>query len=490
MIFFSELKRIFQLADIAIIDRFDTTEASFDITYYNLPTVDIFSEVLNLIPCRDKISLKLINDSEDIVYFNNHITEPVDFSSFTYGMVPEDNINVKVQIDKTVFDGRFSIYNYESFVTNLLSWELSEIMKWFAQHLCGCESLLFEVFDCDISFSTRTMAFESSNNALLKSTINRSQRLNECRKTAYFYNMDIFEIIPDDFIVQGIVITNNRLQTLFGKIATILSLAYVSSSSAIEDGKLKIQINGHRINNFDIALTNINEDEKWQNIYTWIYTDGNPTDKSLIAHNVISLHCKFETILNLDGTVFEAIKTNYNLYLRNNVDTYLKMKHDIAKFIQDVVSKIGDYAVEILDKFKANLLAIFAFLFTVVLTQIGSAQEWEEIFTRHTIYLIEIFVAGSLIYLLICFFETKYKLNKTKKGYFAIKENYKDLLSSAELSEAFQADKYFKYTEKVTNRGIIIWSIIWGFLLILSIIIIECLTNCRGLIVWLYSKFC
>lgn len=166
------------------------------------------------------------------------------------------------------------------------------------------------------------------------------------------------------------------------------------------------------------------------------------------------------------------------------------MKHDIANFIQDVVSRIGDYAVVILDKFKANLLAIFAFLFTVVLTQIGSAQEWEEIFTQHTIYLIEIFVVGSLIYLIICFFETKYKLNKTKKGYFAIKENYKDLLSSAELSEAFQDDKYFKYTEKVTNRGIIIWSIIWGFLLILAIIIIECLTNCRGLIVWLYSKFC
>lgn len=114
MNFFSELKRIFQLIDIDIIDRFDTTEASFDITYANLPTVDILSEVLNLIPCRDKITLKLINDSEDIIYFNNHITKPVDFSSFTYGMFPEDNINVKVQIDKTVLDGRFSIYNYES----------------------------------------------------------------------------------------------------------------------------------------------------------------------------------------------------------------------------------------------------------------------------------------------------------------------------------------------------------------------------------------
>jgi hypothetical protein len=235
-------------------------------------------------------------------------------------------------------------------------------------------------------------------------------------------------------------------------------------------------------------LIDIKEDEKWQNIYTWIFTDGNPTDKALITHNVISLHCKFEALLNLDTTVFEAIKTNYNLYLRNNVNQYLDMKRDLAKFIQNVVSQVGDYAVTILGKFKNNLFAIVGFLFTVVLTRIGNTQKWDEIFTKHTIYLFELFLFGSVFYFGVCFFETRFKLKKTKMSYTDLKENYKDVLSETELKDAFKDDKLLTDTEKSARRGMIGWSIAWGVLLLLTITIIEVFTANNGLIVWLWNK--
>lgn len=488
MKFFSEIRNLFQGIDIVIAERLDTAEASFAITYNVLPTIEAFQGIFSLVPSRDTVTIALMNDSNDMVTFTNHQTEAYDYSSLTVDMQSEDNISVRIQIDKAVANGKFSIYDYESFVDDLLLRSLTEIMGWFSLHLSGQESLTFEVFDYDVSFSTRTIAFESSEDATFKPTVNRIQRLNDCKDTTCFYNMNTFEVIPDDFIFQGIVRANARIQSLFGKLATILSLAYVSSSSSFEDGKIKLQISGQRTVSYDLTLTDIREDDKWQNIYTWIYTDGNPTDKALIAHNVISLHCKFEAILNLDGAVFDAIKTNYNLYLRNNVDKYLDMKRDIAKFIQDVVAQVGDYAVSILGKFKANLLAIFGFLFTVVLTRIGSTQKWDDIFTRHTVYLVEVFVIGSLAYLIVCFSETRFKLEKTKKGYYALKDNYRDVLSDAELNEAFKNDKLFNETEKTANKGMIGWSIAWGLLLVLMTIIIECLTANHGLIVWLWGK--
>lgn len=487
MKFFSELREIFQ-SDIAIAERLDTAEVSFAIPYSVLPTADVFQRILGLAPKRDTISLKLVTDSEDTLTFNNHQTEPISFSSFTDEMLSEDNINVKIQIDKTVLDGKFSIYDYDAFVRDLLLRPLQEIMRWFSLHLSGQEKLMFEIFDYEMSFSSRTMAFESSEDATFKSTVSRGQRLRACKDSACFYNMNVFEILPDDFIIQGVVRPNNRLQTLFGKIATILSLAYVSSSSSIENGKMKIQISGQRTVSYDLKLNDIGEDDKWQNIYTWIYTDGNHTDKALIAHNVVSLHCKFETILNLSDNVFDAIKTNYNLYLRNNVDKYLDMKRDIAKFIQNVVSQVGDYAVAILGKFKTNLLAIFGFLFTVVLTRIGTTQKWDDIFTKHTTYLVEMFVIGSFAYLIVCFFETKFKLKKTRLAYFALKDNYKDVLSEVELNEAFKNDELFNETEKSAKTGMWAWSGIWGGLLIFALIVIECFTVNHGLIMWLWHK--
>ena len=143
-----------------------------------------------------------------------------------------------------------------------------------------------------------------------------------CRDTAYFYNMDTLEVLPDDFIIEGVMRAGDCLRTLFGKLATILSLVYVATSASVNDKSVSIQISGQRIANYELPLDSIHENEKWQNIYTWIYTDGNPTDKALISHNVISLHCKFVTLLDLDSAVFEAIKTNYNLYLRNNCLLY------------------------------------------------------------------------------------------------------------------------------------------------------------------------
>jgi hypothetical protein len=489
--FFSEIKAVFPCADIKIAERLSTVESSFSVTNNMLSAVKditVIKDILKLVPNRDSIKLDLQNDSNDILCLNSLQTDEFNYSTFVEGLLPEDNIEIIIKIDKTVADERYSIYNYESFVIDLLSRPLTEIMVWFSKLLSERESLLFEVFDSDVFFSTRTIAFASDVTAMFKPTVNRVQRLNACKEASYFYNMDSYEILPDDFIMQGIVRTSNPLQLLFGKLATILSIAYVSSSSSITESKINVQINGQRSINYDLSITDILEDDKWQSIYTWIFTEGNSTDKALIAHNVISLHCKFETLLNLDDTVFDAIRTNYNLYLRNNVKQYLDMKRDIAKFIQNIVSQIGDCALSILGKFKNNLFAMAGFLFTVVLTRIGSIQKWEDIFTKHTLYLIEIFVLGSLVYMVICIFETLFKLSKTKKGYEELKDNYRDVLSEVEIVEAFKDDKLLKDTEKTTQMGIIGWTIAWGILLILAIVIIECLTTNHGIMVWLWNR--
>jgi len=415
-------------------------------------------------------------------------TKKPDLSFLTEGLAQNDNIDVSIRIDKTIDGDKFSIYDFTSFTEDLLQRQLLDVMKWFSERLQAQEYLVFEVFDYDISFSTRTMAFESSDNATFKPKVNRNQRLSACREMAYFYNMNVFEVIPDDFIIEGVVRAGDCLKALFGKMATILSLVYVASSAAINDDIVNVQISGQRTTSHELKLSDIQEDEKWLYIYSWIFTDGNPTDKALIAHNVISLHCKYEALLNLDATVFDAIKTNYNLYLRNNVNQYLDMKRDIAKFIQNVLAQVGDYAVVILGKFKTNLIAIFGFLFTVVLTKIGGTQKWDEIFTRHTIYLFELFVGGSLVYLVLCFFEARFKLKKTKQSYIELKKNYEDVLSDAEIKEAFKDDKLLHDTEQSTKKGMIGWSIAWGTLLVLTIIVIEVLTTNHGLIVWLWNK--
>lgn len=485
---FSIVNKVFSDVDIVVKERLDTVETCFNVIFDKLPSIETFNRIIENVPKRDSLKIILMNDSDDLMTITNDCIDTAKYSEFVEGMQNGDNIKISIQIDKTVKNNKFSIYSYETFSDDLISRPVSEIMRWFSSHLSAQESLIFEVFDYDISLSTRTIAFMSSKAATFIPSVNRISRLEDCKSNSSFYNMNLFELIPDDFIIQGVIQNDLRLQPLFNKIATILSIAYVSSSSSFTTDMIHVQINGQRTINYEIPIDSICGDEKWQNIYTWIYTDGNSTDKTLIVHNVITLYCKYESILYLDDTVFEAIKTNYNLYLRNNVDQYLNLKRDIAKFIKDTVGQVGEYAISILTKFKNNLLAIFGFLFTVVLTRIGNAQKWEDIFTRETIYVIEIFVIGSFIYLIICIFETLFKIKKSQYAYFCIKDNYKGVLSEAEITEAFDNDKLLKETKKSVINGIAIWSIIWGIILISAVLIIECLTTHQGLIVWMLKK--
>ena len=485
---FSEITRLFQCHGINSFERLSTIDASFSIEFQKLPNADEIRYLFSLVPKRDTLTLSLETDSEEILRIKDGSVDECALSNLVACLSEGDEISVKIQIDKTVVDMKFSIFDFASFSNDLLKRSLIDVLKWFSERLRSYEYLIFEIFDCDISFSTRTMAFESGNNPSFRPSINRLQRLNVCKESAHFFNMDTFELIPDDFLVEGVVRSGNILEPLFGRLATILSLIYVVSSASISGSVLRLQLNGHRTTNHELNIIDIREDKRWTSIYSWIFTDGNPIDKALTAHNAISLYCKFDAILNIDATVFEAIKTNYNLYLQKNIDQYLKLKHDVAKFIQDVVANVGDYALAIMGKFRTNLIAIFSFLFTVVLTQIGSIKGWKDIFSEHTFFLIEVFAVCSGIYLLTCVVETCYKLQKIVQGYDKLKQNYSDVLSELELKEAFKNDELLNATKKTARNGMIIWSLVWSGLLTITIVGIEFFTTNHGVFVWAWNK--
>ena len=290
---FSVINSVFHCDDISISERMNTVEASLTIAIQHLPKVSEIQSICNLVPLRDKLTIVFKNDSDDILQVTNQQAEMPDFLALTDGMAQNDSIEVKIQIDKTVSANKFSIFNLKQFAGDLLHNSLTDILKWFSSLLASQEYLIFEVFDSDVSFSTATLAFVSSENSVFSSKIVRSQRLRVCKETAYFYNMSEFELIPEDFAIEGIEQSDNFFRSLFAKLSTILSLIYTVSSASITDTSLILQINGQRAMSHSFDLNDVGENLKWRSIYSWIFTDGNPTDKALIAHNVISLHCKY-----------------------------------------------------------------------------------------------------------------------------------------------------------------------------------------------------
>jgi hypothetical protein len=467
------LKTIFNLDKIIISERMKILESHFEVQKQFIPTIENIRNLFSLIPVRDswRITFSTVDD-DNISISNIDIVFDDKYKDFYEQLDEEDIVTVNVIVEKTIMENTFSIYCFNSFVEDLLSQKVERVMASFSKLLKQSEYIIFYLFDSNLYFSTTTMAFASGEKKFISRNLSRIKRLHECKEISYFYNFSEYELIPDDFMIE-IDCENNPLTKLFSEISTILSLAYISSTSSFEDDFLKGQICGQRNVDFNYQISDIIFNRELYKIYSWIYTDGNSVDKSIIARNIISLHCKYTDLLKTDEKTFLSIQSNYKLYLKDNAVQYIELKNKLAEFICEIISKIGDHATMILGNFKSNLIAIFGFFFSVVLVNITSQQPISNIFTKDITAIIELILFSSLGYLIICIIETKYKFKKTKNSYNSLKENYKSVLSETDINEVFKNDALLESAEKTVNRGIIWYGILWLVFLIIAFAFVE-----------------
>ena len=485
-----KLKQIFNVSEIETNERRSVASCAFAISANNLPNVSSFEEFISLIPQRDEIKITFTSDSEisfEVVKTGEYEEKK---SHFIENVENDEDVLVKIAIEKSVQENKLSIYFFEQFSKDLLKQPLLSVMRWFSSLFDKSDCLIFHVFDTNFSMSTGTMAFISDDNSKFAGNIHRESRLQSCRESSSFYNMNEFELIPDDFAIDGIENDSNVFRPLFDSLKTILSAVYISSSATITDEEVNLQINGQRNLSCDLELSSIRNNDWLYSIYKWIYTGGNEVDKIIIARNVTSLHCRYSSLFSIDDKAFESIKSNHALYLRSNVEQYLSLKKELSIFITDIVAKTGDYATSIFSNLKKNLMAIAVFLLTVIIPRMGTAHGWNEIFTRDVLYLLQIILFGSFIYLIICWKEVQYKVEKIKNGYNALKNNYKDVLSETEINDVLNNDNLLNNTVKDVKKGTIVWLFIWGGLLLGTIFIIEFLTTYNGIFSWIWNSLC
>lgn len=458
---------------IVISERMKVCEVSFEFSVDNAPVYNYFSNIMQFVPARDKIKITLQDESDRIFDFSNENEE--NYNAFIIDTLTDEIINVRICIDKEVAENRFSIYCFDEFSKDILSLSIDDVMVSFSNLLKQAKSfLIFDIYSKVAMFATKTMFFVPHDNVRIRAEadFNRLQRIENCKEVSYFYNFDTYEVLPDDFKVT-IDYEDNPLTDLFQKITAVLSISFISNSTTINSSQIKGIINGQRTMEYCCEIENLSNDKILYIIYNWIYTDGNTIDKAIIARNVISLHCKYTPISEIDDSIMASIQSNYNLYLKDNVKEYLELKNEVAKFISSTVSKTGEYATGLLDKFKSNIIAIFGFIFTVILANIVSEQPLDNLFTSDITTLVECVLVGSFIYLIICYCQSHYEIQKVYDSYNQLKQYYGDILTLDDLQEIFRNDEILHKMKNTITRTEKIYLVAWILFLLVAFIVIE-----------------
>lgn len=465
--------------NLTISERMQVYESSFSFCKADHIDADFFRNIINGVLERDQYSIRIECGGEDSIANISKEFLDMEFNEYIQEYLEDDDdlAEVHLTIDKRVEENHFSIYSYKHFAKDLMELPVKELLREFSDLLKKSpEGLIFDVMDEDIIFCTKTMFFISNDKMTRNFGLNRMDRIEDCKEHSNFYNFETYELIPEDFFIE-LDYKENPLSDRFHTIVMLLSLAFIASTSLIDGDNLKILINGQRTieANYDLNGAIINDN--LYKVYHWMYTDGNLVDKSILARNVISLHCKHVPVYEIDTAVMASIKSNYDLYLRDNMVQYLQLKNKIATFISETVSKTGEYADVLLDRFKTNIFALVGFLFTVLLANVVSERPLDNIFTRDVTVLIEFILLCSGVYLFIVYMQCRFQISKVDESYQALKDNYREILTEEDLDIAFRKDAVFNdMKDKIKKRRGIYLSI-WIIFLIVSFIIVECLSS-------------
>lgn len=379
----------------------------------------------------------------------------------------ESEYEIELKIRKNQIESTFSIYFLDKFSEYLEEESLLNLIRTISEHFS--HNLKFEVFSTIDSFGSDSIKFfqaqEFSQTNGTFSELNRADKLELLSENSSTSNINI-NVLPSDFYLLYNS-SYHKINEFFHKACATLSLIFISNSSELKNTDLlSYKINGYKTVTCDgVTVTSLSEIYKLLfKIYAWAYEGGNSSDKIGLVRNVLSIHLDSNGNIKFDIKAWEAIKSNYQIYLKGNIQSYLEVKNKIGEFVIESTSKTYVMADEILDSLKNNILILLTFLLSAVVVDGFKDNGQIIIFSNRYLAIVIILTLISSLWLLM----TKNELvNRFDSASDTIKEilrlNYNKILMESEIDEC--VDPVIIKNKNYLNNQIKRYSFWWATIL-------------------------
>lgn len=351
-------------------------------------TAERIIEALESVPDRDKyiFEVEINSDTASIssIAQKNIIIEHID-SYF------EDNeeIEFHIKIIKTTFREHLSIYCLTEFCNylNMTSLEvvIEEIVRRFGNRL---------VFDCrsdSAPIGSPTLQFihagEAGTGQILP--FPWRERSLELLQNNSHHAGGTTPLLPHDFgMLQKSGV--DALDHFMDRANATLSVIFLANSTTLNGNSLDYKINGYKLLSGNIQNINtlIDESGQFRRIAEWACGAEGSSDKLGLARNVISL-CT-QNIEDVPGhpEIWQAIQSNYQIYLKENISTYLEVRNKMAELLAESTHKTHSLVESLLDSLRNGVLILLTFILTVVVVNGFKDTGIEVIFSGGYLFII------------------------------------------------------------------------------------------------------
>ncbi len=409
----------------------------------------------------------------------NHV-KITDCSSFSYGIIEdhigecndEDEYELDLIIKKSQENNTLSIYFLNSFAEYIDQESSVNLIRSVSNYFH--EYLNFEVFSTVGYFGSNTIVFFEASNSKERIannvSVSREDKLNLLFENSSVTNLSL-KLIPSDFYLLNDA-DNEKINIFFRKLCSALSLIFISNSSEfMSDGKLSYKITGYKsIANDGIELRELLGIHKLLfRIYSWAFEGGNSSDKIGLVRNVLSIHLDETGCIKFDQDVWEAIQSNYQIYLKGNVQAYLEIKNKIGEFIIESTAKTYAMADELLDSLKNYIFILLTFILTVVV--VNGLKDNGEVSVFSNVYLAIVLIL-SLVSAIWLWMTKQEIINRFDSATKTVKRilllNYNKVLMESEINEC--VDPVIKENREYLNTQLKRYSKWWVILLVVFVL--------------------
>lgn len=438
---------------------------------------------------KDLIKITIRTDEETPICFSNreNVCDSLKELKNIIEIYDQSEYETEVTIIKEKVDNTISIYDLQVFIHWLSEKNLYTQLVLFSKLINQDNAVIkFSCIGLNEIYSTSSILFlPSTLQSNCINEINRSKLIEDIRRQSYCIQSGELTVVPQDFSLktygkssdEALIIILNRM-----KIA--LSLCAISDFSSFTENNLFIRINGYKTIEETISFDKMNYmfNQTIYEIYEWVYSKGgNISDKLQLAKNIISLHCKYSSIINLDGRTMSSISANYELYLRKNVEQYLQTKKDYTLFITEIMGKIEELSDELLGNMKKNIGAGLTFVVGLIFTNSFSSNKFVDIFTEDITYITSVVLLASFIYAIFSIIDSVSKYFRAVEKVTAIEKSYEDILDKEEIQEIVSNKINLRGTKKRFRKWTIAIGFVWIMLIIIAFSLLDYLSTYKVL---------
>jgi len=461
---------------IEITEDFFEAKIHIQLSVTKFPTDELYIELLGKISERDTFHLSIKNEGEVVENFTNR-NDDDDFQSYIdliqQNVDVGDVIELILTIEKKAVQNKLSIYFLQHFIRQLNDLSFLSFLSGINDRISN-SVFLFECLEektAKTLFSTNTIQFIGKDG---KSTIKefekeiRSKRIDTASSLCLWDISEKKILLPDDFYPIQSTSTFDELKKTFLKVALLYTNLFVFDYLSIKEKQFIYKLNGYKtfgnkiltsqVSNIDI---DINSTSIFYQIYEWIYSGGNTTDKISIARNIISLNFN-PTTLSLSETTFDSILSNFKIYERQSVQQYIEVRNKLSELLINLQERIDKIVNNFISDFKKNIITLLSFFTSVIVLRVISKGDFIGGFTPEIIILSYSFLCISIGILLYSRWELSQRTALFDKHYSQLKDRYKELLTDNEIENIFDQQN----PKNINNKSFVkkqknLYTILW-----------------------------